>query len=572
MRLFGDLVLAAYFESEKPKERETKRTEYASAVADGEAERYRSSLEERRHNDPPVAPFHWEIEFPEVFERENRGFDGLVGNPPFLHGRRISVLLGASYLDFLVSYVPEGGGLSDLVAYFFRRAFDLIRRDGTLGLISTNTIAQGDTRSASLRWICNNGGTIYAAARREKWPGRAAVVVSIVHVIRSSTFQRAVLDGHHVDRITAFLFHAGGNDDPAKLSANKHRCFQGQVVLGMGFTFDDDNPEATPLSVMHRLIARSPVCEQLIQPYMGGEETNSSPTLSPRRYVINFGRMSETEARAYVDLYEIILAKVRPQRLESKREQYRRLWWLFAEQQPAMLRAIADLDLVITCSYVTSHLSFYFQSTRRVFANSLAVFAFDKNAAFGILQSRPHEIWARFFSSSMKDDLRYTPSDCFETFPFPENWETRPALEATGRAYHEFRAALMVRNDEGLTKTYNRFHDPDERDPEIGKLRELHAAMDRAVLDAYGWSDIPTACEFLLDYEIDEEEWGNKKRPYRYRWPDEVRDEVLARLLELNAVRAKEEARSGAAAIKKQVKKAAAKRAPKEPDTEDLFS
>ena len=96
----------------------------------------------------------------------------------------------------------------------------------------------------------------------------------------------------------------------------------------------------------------------------------------------------------------------------------------------------------------------------------------------------------------------------------------------------------MVRNNEGLTKTYNRFHDPDERDPDILKLRELHAAMDRAVLDAYGWNDIPTDCEFLLDYEIDEEEWGDKKKPYRYRWPDEVRDEVLARLLELNAERA----------------------------------
>ena len=102
----------------------------------------------------------------------------------------------------------------------------------------------------------------------------------------------------------------------------------------------------------------------------------------------------------------------------------------------------------------------------------------------------------------------------------------------------------MVRNDEGMTKTYNRFHDPYENDPEIAKLRELHAAMDRAVLDAYGWTDIPTDCEFLLDYEIDEEEWGNKKKPYRYRWPDDVRDEVLARLLELNAERAAEETRA----------------------------
>src|SRR5262249_28606149 len=141
-----------------------------------------------------------------------------------------------------------------------------------------------------------------------------------------------------------------------------------------------------------------------------------------------------------------------------------------------------------------------------------------------------------------------TPSDCFETFPLPAGFDTDRALEEAGRVYYEFRAAFMVRNDEGLTKTYNRFHDADEIGPDILKLRELHAAMDRAVLDAYGWTDIPTDCKFLLDYEVDEEEWGDRKKPWRYRWPDEVRDEVLARLLELNAERAKEEARHGAGA------------------------
>jgi hypothetical protein len=211
-------------------------------------------------------------------------------------------------------------------------------------------------------------------------------------------------------------------------------------------------------------------------------------------------------------------------------------------------------------------------STEAVFAQTLKVFAFDSNAAFGILQSRVHETWARFFGSSMKDDLRYTPSDCFETFPFPEGWETHPALEAAGRDYYEFRAALMVKNGEGLTRTYNRFHDPGERDPEILTLRELHAAMDDAVLASYGWSDVPTTCKFLLDYEIDEEEWGEKKKPWRYRWPDEVQGEVLARLLELNAERAREETRSGAAAAKPRGRKAPPKRKPRTPDTGDLFS
>ena len=118
-------------------------------------------------------------------------------------------------------------------------------------------------------------------------------------------------------------------------------------------------------------------------------------------------------------------------------------------------------------------------------------------------------------------------------------------LEQSGKEYYQFRAKLMVESNEGLTKTYNRFHDPEERSPKIAELRRLHAAMDRAVLDAYEWADISTDCEFLLDYEIDEEEWGPKKRPWRYRWPDEVRDRVLARLMALNTQRAQKERLAG---------------------------
>lgn len=165
---------------------------------------------------------------------------------------------------------------------------------------------------------------------------------------------------------------------------------------------------------------------------------------------------------------------------------------------------------------------------------------------FACLQARIHEVWVKFLGSSLKDDTRYIPEDCFETFPFPPDWQSDPTLESAGQAYYEFRAALMLRNNEGLTATYNRFHDPDERSPDIAELRALHAAMDRAVLNAYGWGDIPTDCAFLLDYEEPEDEADEgvtrrKKKPWRLRWPDEVRDEVLARLLELNRQRAEAE-------------------------------
>jgi hypothetical protein len=127
--------------------------------------------------------------------------------------------------------------------------------------------------------------------------------------------------------------------------------------------------------------------------------------------------------------------------------------------------------------------------------------------------------------------------------------------------YYNFRQNLLLKNNQGLTETYNRFHDPEETSPEILRLRELHAAMDRAVLEAYGWSDIPTDCEFLLDYEDDDDDettgkGRQRKKPWRYRWPDLVRDEVLARLLKLNAERAEQERLAGqAASPSKPVKK-----------------
>jgi hypothetical protein len=186
--------------------------------------------------------------------------------------------------------------------------------------------------------------------------------------------------------------------------------------------------------------------------------------------------------------------------------------------------------------------SFVFQDVARVFSLTVNVYDLDHDADFGVLQSRAHEYWARSFGSFMKDDLRYTPSTCFETFPFPAAWRDYGQLASIGGRYDAIRSSLMAKNGEGLTTTYNRFHDPNERDPNVQELRDLHAIMDRAVLDAYGWSDIALTNEYILDYEDDEEgepgQASRRKKPWRYRWPDEVRDEVLGRLLALNATRA----------------------------------
>ena len=581
-KFLGDLVVAAFFEGTKPGQRERARAELADAVIDGRVRDYTSWLDDRCRKEPPLAPFHWEIEFPEVFDRKNPGFDAIVGNPPFAGKNSVAAANVAHYPLWLKQVHEQSHGNADLVAHFFRRSFDLVRRDGRFSLIGTNTIAQGDTRSTGLRWICQHGGQISKATTRVKWPGLAAVVVSVVHVVKGRVPGRKVLDERPVEQITAFLFHGGGHGDPVRLRANAGKSFQGSIVLGMGFTFDDTDKKgiATPIAEMTRLIEEDPSNQDAIFPYIGGQEVNNSPTHAHHRYVINFGdwplhrddigetwKHADVRRRKYLrrqtvvprdypdpvaadwpDLLGIVREKVKPERTHLfKRNPIGRkratFWWQYGSLATQLYAAIARNQrvLAINCG-ATPHHAFAFLPARMVFANSLAVFPLDTYAAFCALQCRVHEVWARFFGSSLEDRLRYTPSDVFETFPFPENWESHPALEAAGKKYYEFRADLMVRSDEGLTKTYNRFHDPNEYDPEFARLRELHTAMDRAVLDAYGWSDVPTDCEFLLDYEIDEEEWGHRKKPYRYRWPNKDRDEVLARLLELNAARAEHEA------------------------------
>ena len=547
VRLFGDLAMAAFFDGAKPKEREAKRAKYADAIIGGTAEDYRGWLDERRREDPPLAPFHWEIEFPEVFDRENLGFDAIVGNPPFQGGRNVTATQGDAYSAWLRTVHEESSGGADLVAHFFRRSFDLVRQNRAFGLIATNTIAQGDTRASGLRWICQNGGEIFAVRRRVKWPGLAAVVVSVLQIGKGRVAGRKQIDSHDVETITAFLFHRGGHEDPARLAANTGKSFQGSIVLGMGFTFDDTDKKgvASPIAEMRRLIEQDPCNQKVIFPYIGGQEVNDSPTHTHHRYIINFGERDEDDCReCWPELMAIIAQRVKPERVGKDAKKYPRMvheWWKYWNARSELHAAIAGLGRVLAISRVGQQAAFAFLPTGMVYAETTVVFPFETHAAFCSLQARPHEIWARFFGSSLKDDLRYTPSDCFETFPFPKGWVTHPNLEAAGKAYYEFRAQLMIANNEGMTKTYNRFHNCDNNDPDIAKLRELHAAMDRTVLDAYGWTDIPTDCEFLLDYEIDEEEWGNRKKPYRYRWPDKVRDDVLARLLELNAQRPKRE-------------------------------
>lgn len=184
--------------------------------------------------------------------------------------------------------------------HFFRRAFKLLKPNGVFGLIATNTIGQGDTRDTGLAAIIREGGGIARATRRLKWPGEAAVVVSVVHVVKGAICS-PILDGRQVGRISAYLVEGNIDRTPARISSSLRRSFQGTNPVGAGFLFDDERAkksETSSLSKMNEIIATDRGAREFIKEYTSGEDLANSPTLSHSRYLIDFGEMSESETRS----------------------------------------------------------------------------------------------------------------------------------------------------------------------------------------------------------------------------------------------------------------------------------
>jgi hypothetical protein len=612
LRSAGDLCLAAFFAADKPKDRESLREQFAldfsaplstpgalwksihrrNALLSGLniqdvdplwTARAKGTLEESgasgdgkavsplnpatASTSHPVTPFHWEIEFPEVFSRENGGFDVFIGNPPFAGVTTLSDSNRAGYTDWLRVDSPKTGGKCDLVAFFFRRAFNLLRKNGALGLIATNTVSQGDTRESGLARICKTGGSIFAATKRIKWPGAAAVTVSVVHILRGAWNGFRDLNGVSVDHITSYLFPTGSDDPPQRITPPIQTVSKGVVPYGLGFVVDDTTAGCIKSTEIQAVLREEPKSARFVHFYLGGDEFNSVPTLEPSKLIVNFGDLSLDEVSRYPKLLGLLERTVKPDRdaltTQSGANALKANWWKYQYSSKRLFDTIKSYERVIAIARVTKPFAFAFLPTTITFNEKLVVFPDDRYAAFALLQSSTHEFWSRFFSSTLEDRLNYSPSDCFETFPFPADWETNAALEAAGREYYEYRAALMVEHDEGLTTTYNRFHSPNETNPKILRLRELHAAMDHAVLAAYGWTDLidsgRTTCEFIPDHFDDNPDGGDPiPKSIRYRWPDPTRDEVLARLLKLNAERATQERLAGESDKKKPVTRKAA--------------
>ena len=418
--------------------------------------------------------FNWFLEFPEVFDQG--GFDCILGNPPFLGGKKVSTHFGKEYLNYVKNeYAPAGA--IDLVGYFFRRIFGLLREQGAMGLIATNTIAQGSTRKGSLAAILKRSGTINFGVRSMKWPGVAALEVALVTIQKGLWAGRFVLDGNDVETINSYLSDEEPLGDPHKLVENANRSFIGSFIYGMGFVTEPD--EALTL------VEINPNNSDVLFPFLNGKDLNNRPDQSPSRWVINFFDWSLEKTQHYSDCLQLIEERVKSERLSKAKDVASYPWWQHWRPRLDLYRAIAKLERVLVHTAHTKTHAFTFAPADQVFSHALVVFAYDENAYYAILQSSLHEYWAWEYASTMKTDRRYTPSSCYETFPFPRPTEEQTAaLENIGEHYHEHRRQLMLLMNLGLTKTYNLFHIPSLSVEAVAKASKQDKDTAELALDA----------------------------------------------------------------------------------------
>lgn len=530
----------------------------------------------------PRKPLHWPLEFPEVFLRSNRGFDAFVGNPPFLGGQKITGAMGTAFRDHLVEYLAEGNrGSADLVAYFFLSCFRMLRQGASAGLLAVNTIAEGDTREVGLAALLRRGAVIYSAHPSEPWPGAAAVATSRVHLWHGSWQGRIDLSEEDVNYISAFL--TSEDDKKAKtLAANTGKSFQGSITVGLGFVLSEHKAKV--------LIDRNSNNRQVVLPYLIGDDIASDPNQTPSRWVINFwdwplsrtalgswrastykdqrewlrsGEVPEDfpgrVASDFPDVLSILEDTVMLERRRRKedgafvlRSPLPEKWWIHGEKRPALYHSIGKGDsfwshpkgwvdsvnkpnsIICNARAATKYPLFELCEVNQVYSDSIAIYSIFDFDSYAILNSSFHSMWAWKYSSSLETRMRYTPTDCFETFPFPKISEgdelttLGEQLKATRRAGHD---TFQI----GLTDLYNRFHDPEDTSSEIQALREVHVVIDERVNALYGFDDLN------LEYGFHNVAYLPENDRTRYTVSEKARLEILRRLAKLNQERYEEE-------------------------------
>ncbi|MFJ9916879.1 Eco57I restriction-modification methylase domain-containing protein [Actinacidiphila glaucinigra] len=482
-------------------------------------------------------PVHWPLMFPEVFSLRG-GFDAIIGNPPFLGGHKLTGSLGEAYREYLIDYVArEKRGKADLVAYFELRAHGVANSGGQSGLIATNTLAQGDTREAGLDQLQADGVEIRRAIKSAPWPSSSAVLeYCAVWTSKRALFAQSVrvLGGLPVPLGISTSLNPRSREASwvESLKMNAGLSYGGCKPDSLGFTM----PEARAAEWM----SEDRKYEDVLFRFVNGHDVNNHPTHSSDRWIVNFGENSEDVARAYPRAYAKLLSDVKPECAAKNPKSYAGWidrWWQYWRPRGELMRGLAALDECIVITAVSKVVMPVIVSTDRVFSHALNVFTTCDRALLAILSSSPHYWWALDRASTMKGDLRYTPTDVFETLVRPSLTDR---LRAAGTHLDVYRRDLMLSRNMGITATYNLVHDPVCEDPDIVELRTIHEEIDKATVEAYGWHDLlddsgqtapadTTHATFPLEHGFHDTDQGP-----RYTIGLLARTEIIDRLRQLN--------------------------------------
>ena len=502
-------------------------------------------------NYPSDVPIHWYDMFPEVLQTENPGFDAIVGNPPFLGGTKILEFLGKDYRDWMTAKYMNGRSGIDLVVYFFLRAFMLLKKDGVLGLISTNSVAEGQNRVLGLERLVNNGLTIYRAVRSTRWIGDASLNVSYVWTKKGKWDGKYILGKKEVSGINSHLYEAGNVPGSCyRLETYKKLLISGSNVKGYVTILSSSD--------VKELVSQDKSNRKLVCPFLNGKRLTTYYGKS-KDWIINFkdwplnrsavgkwktgttkdhrewlatgsvpSDYQDPVAVDYPEVLEKLKGGVRNKSISTDQSRH---WWQYARPTSTYYQDVAGLNHVLVRSRVSKHnIIMPFHPTQYVFSASNIIFINDDWGYFATMASDIHWVWVLKYGSTLGATPIYT-FDCFCTFPLV----TSNNLRSIGEEYNIHRWSIAKNNNEGLTKVYNRFHSREDDTHEVKKLRYLHVKQDNFVLDAYGWSDIKLRHGFY-----DDSCYGT-----RFIINPDVVQEILDRLLKLNHEQYVAEVRKG---------------------------
>lgn len=468
--------------------------------------------------------------------------DYIVGNPPFIGSKRMREVLGDGYVDALQAAWPDVPQSTDFVMRWWHHCAELTRagKVKAFGLITTNSLRQAYVRRAvephlqakkplhfvfavpDHPWVDSADGAAVriamTACAKGKGKGRLLTVLSEADAGPNGNDDLVLKTEDSTGVIHADLSIGSDVTASLELQANGSVCSVGMKTIGSGFQVD----EQTAIGLGRGRVLG---IDQHIRPYVNGRDISQT-----RRglFVIDFyGIEAEDVQRQFPEAYQHLLTKVKPERDQNRNAIFRRNWWVIGHPREQFRKAAKGLQRYVATLETAKHRFFVLLPTEDVPDSSLVTFAFDDAYFLGVLSSRIHVTWALATGGTLEDRPRYNKTRCFETFPFPDytpeqqgkirdlaeqldahrkrQQALHPALTITGM----YNALEAVRAGQPLSPKDRAVYE----DGLVGILKELHDQLDAAVAEAYGWpADLTT-------------------------------DEILHRLVALNAERAAEEAR-----------------------------